>query len=303
MSEVTGVLLLWKPRGMTSFAAVQEVKKIFKTKKAGHTGTLDPDVDGVLPVCFGRATKIVEYLTADSKTYVGEVTLGTSTTTEDASGEVISEKKVTNVITEEEVEEVFSQLTGEITQIPPMFSAVKVNGKRLYEYAREGITVERPQRQVTIYGLTLESKVIKKENGQVSFRFQVHCSKGTYVRTLSVTIGEMLGYPAHMSDLTRTISGRFMKDQCVTLNQLKDMSVNELAGCLVSIEESLSNYPKTVVDESTENKIMNGAILPQLIDESPVALYNQQGECLALYQTHPKRIGMMKPAKMLKTNH
>ncbi|UTR10825.1 tRNA pseudouridine(55) synthase TruB [Evansella sp. LMS18] len=302
--NTSGVLPLWKPAGMTSFAAVQEVKKIFHTKKAGHTGTLDPDVDGVLPVCLGRATKLVEYLTASEKIYEGEVTIGTSTTTEDKSGDIVEEKAVEREITEAEIEEVLSSLRGEITQVPPMFSAVKVKGKRLYEYAREGLTVDRPERQVTIFELVRTSPPVIKADGQVSFRFRARCSKGTYIRTLSVTIGEKLGYPAHMSDLTRTGSGRFFAEDCLTLERLKELKEeNALSSALFSMEDSLSEFPKAVISPETEEKVMNGAILPASVinvDESLVALYNQQGECLALYQKHPKRIGMIKPAKMLK---
>ncbi|MBU9722699.1 MULTISPECIES: tRNA pseudouridine(55) synthase TruB [Bacillaceae] len=298
---MSGVLPLLKPRGMTSFKAVQEVKKIFRTRKAGHTGTLDPDVDGVLPICLGRATKIVEYLTADRKIYEGQVTIGSSTITEDASGEIVSEKKVDRDITKEEVLEVLSKLTGKITQVPPMYSAVKVKGKKLYEYAREGKTVERPKREVTIYELSLESDIEKTGDGKVHFRYRAVCSKGTYIRTLSVTMGELLGYPAHMSDLTRTASGMFPIEECISLDQLREFDENELSKCLISIENALSTFPKKTVDEITEQKVMNGAVLPQIMDESMIALYNQQGECLALYQKHPKRVGMMKPAKMIKS--
>ncbi|MFA9558038.1 tRNA pseudouridine(55) synthase TruB [Evansella sp. AB-rgal1] len=303
-NEVTGVLPLWKPRGMTSFGAVLEVKKIFQTKRVGHTGTLDPEVDGVLPICLGRATKIVEYLTADQKTYEGEVTIGFSTTTEDQSGEVVEEKIVDRAITEEEVNNVLRELTGEIVQIPPMFSAVKVKGKRLYEYARAGITVERPKRNVTIYELTLLSPIETTDEGNVRFRFKAVCSKGTYIRTLSVTIGEKLGFPAHMSLLTRTSSGVFQGKDCITLEQLKALKEEEKQlTTLLSIEDALSIYPKETVTEEIEAKIMNGALLPASLvnmDETLIALYNQQGECLALYEKHPKRVGMLKPAKMLK---
>ncbi|MCD8511653.1 MAG: tRNA pseudouridine(55) synthase TruB [Bacillus sp. (in: Bacteria)] len=300
--DVNGVLPLWKPRGMTSFAAVQEVKKIFKMKRAGHTGTLDPEVNGVLPICLGRATKIVEYLTADRKTYEGEVTIGFSTTTEDQSGEIVEKKPVDREITEEEVLQVFEELTGEIKQVPPMFSAVKVKGKRLYEYAREGITVERPERPVTIYELSLLSPVEKQEDGTVKFSYRAECSKGTYIRTLSVTIGEKLGYPAHMSKLTRTASGAFSQEDCISLEDLRERDRDMQEAAVLSIEQALKEYPKKTIDTTLEEKVLNGAILPFStinMDEPLVGLYNQQGVCLALYEKHPRRHGMMKPAKML----
>src|SRR6476620_5807093 len=150
-----GILPLLKPKGMTSHDCVFKLRKILKTKKVGHTGTLDPDVTGVLPICIGRATKVAEYLTEAGKAYEGEVTLGFSTTTEDASGDKVAEKRITQVFQREQILEVLESLTGKIEQTPPMFSAVKVNGKKLYEYARAGIEVERPTREVTIYEITL----------------------------------------------------------------------------------------------------------------------------------------------------
>ena len=150
-----GIIPLFKPKGMTSHDCVFKLRKILKTKKVGHTGTLDPDVSGVLPICIGRATKVAEFITDAGKAYEGEVTLGYSTHTEDASGEIVEEKKVDRIITKDEIEKVFHDFTGTITQTPPMFSAVKVNGKRLYEYARQGMIVERPTRTVNIYSIEL----------------------------------------------------------------------------------------------------------------------------------------------------
>ncbi|ADU30710.1 tRNA pseudouridine(55) synthase TruB [Evansella cellulosilytica] len=305
MKEPIGILPLWKPRGMTSFDAVKEVKKIYHTKRVGHTGTLDPDVDGVLPICLGRATKLVEYLTADKKTYEGEVTLGFSTTTEDASGEVVAEKKVDEKIREEDVRELFNHLIGEITQTPPMYSAIKVKGKRLYEYAREGKIIDRPSRKVSIYHIELVSPVEKTIDKNVKFRFRVTCSKGTYIRTLSVMIGEKFGYPAHMSSLTRTASGQFKKEDCIELHKLRALQEkNEQNDVLMPIELALRHYPKITLPQELEQKVMNGALLPDTlinVDEPLIAMYNQQGECLALYELHPKRSGMLKPAKMLKS--
>ena len=154
-----GVLLLDKPAGMTSHDCVNIVRKVLKTKKVGHTGTLDPSVTGVLPICVGRATKISQFLTANEKEYLGEVTIGFSTTTEDADGELVEEKRVDRTITKEEVEAALKSMLGSSIQVPPMYSAVKVNGKKLYEYARAGLEVERPRREVTIYELELLGNV------------------------------------------------------------------------------------------------------------------------------------------------
>ena len=170
---------------MTSHDAVFKLRKILGTKKIGHGGTLDPDVVGVLPIAVGKATRMVEFMQDEGKVYEGEITLGYSTTTEDASGEVVAKTPVLSPLDEKLVDEAIASLTGPITQIPPMYSAVKVNGRKLYEYARAGEEVERPVRQVTIYDFTRTSE-IGYEEGLARFRFRVKCSKGTYIRTLSV---------------------------------------------------------------------------------------------------------------------
>ena len=251
-----GVVLLHKPKGMTSHDCVFKLRKILREKRIGHTGTLDPDVTGVLPICVGRATKIAQFLTSETKTYEGEVTLGFSTTTEDASGEVVETKHVDRVITRKEVEEVLAVLTGTIEQMPPMFSAVKVNGKKLYEYARAGQEVERPVRTITIHEFVLldDREVFEGEN--ISFRFRVTCSKGTYVRTLAVMIGEKLGFPSHMSHLVRTASGEFVLEDCISFEEIEENVQNgTVESIFISIDEALSKFPKMVVDEKQAEKI------------------------------------------------
>lgn len=220
--DLNGILPLYKPAGMTSHDCVAKIRKILKMKKVGHTGTLDPEVTGVLPICIGRATKVAQYMSDYSKTYEGEVTLGFSTTTEDFTGEVVKTKKVEVRISMEELEKVIAKFTGEIEQIPPMYSAVKVNGKKLYEYARAGQQVERPRRKIEVYHLTILGEPIYA-NDMFSFSFRVNCSKGTYVRTLAVDIGQALGYPAHMSALTRTASGPFVKEDCLTFEKIEQL--------------------------------------------------------------------------------
>lgn len=301
------MLLLNKPKGMTSHDCVFKVRKLVKMKKVGHTGTLDPDVSGVLPICLGRATKIVEYVTAANKTYEGEVKIGFSTNTEDASGEIVEEKRVDREITEDEVLNVLHSLTGEIIQTPPMYSAVKVNGKRLYEYARQGMVIERPSRKITIHKLELLSDIIQNDS-TVSFRFRVTCSKGTYVRTLAVQIGEKLGYPSHMSDLKRTSSGEFTLDQCITLNELENLVENgTVQEHLLSIEDALSHLPKFTINDKVAEKVKNGSVfpVPQELNELQVgepitALHN--GKILAIYQRHPDKPQSIKPIKVLVNN-
>ncbi|WP_449540052.1 tRNA pseudouridine(55) synthase TruB [Ferdinandcohnia sp. Marseille-Q9671] len=302
-----GILLLNKPKGMTSHDCVFKVRKLVKMKKVGHTGTLDPDVSGVLPICLGRATKIVEYITAANKTYVGEVTIGYSTTTEDSSGEKVNEKKVERPIVKDEVIKVLQSLTGEITQTPPMYSAIKVNGKRLYEYARKGIEVERPSRKIVIHELTLLSD-IQHNDGTVTFRFQVTCSKGTYVRTLAVQIGEELGFPAHMSDLIRTASGEFTLEHCITLQDVENLVQNEsIQDHLLTIEDALAHLRKILINDKVAEKVKNGSVLPlpeELHDlkvGEPIAVEHNR-EILAIYQKHPEKTQLLKPIKVLVNN-
>ena len=300
-----GVVLLHKPKGMTSHDCVFKLRKILREKRIGHTGTLDPDVTGVLPICVGRATKIAQFLTSETKTYEGEVTLGFSTTTEDASGEVVETKHVDRVITRKEVEEVLAVLTGTIEQMPPMFSAVKVNGKKLYEYARAGQEVERPVRTITIHEFVLldDREVFEGEN--ISFRFRVTCSKGTYVRTLAVMIGEKLGFPSHMSHLVRTASGEFLLEDCISFEEIEENVQNgTVESIFISIDEALSKFPKMVVDEKQAEKIKNGMFLKnELQITTPfITVFDKNDRCLAIYEHHPKHPGMLKPMKVLVNN-
>lgn len=300
-----GVVLLHKPKGMTSHDCVFKLRKILREKRIGHTGTLDPDVTGVLPICVGRATKIAQFLTSETKTYEGEVTLGFSTTTEDASGEVVEKQDVNRVITRKEVEEALAELTGTIEQMPPMFSAVKVNGKKLYEYARAGQEVERPVRTITIHEFVLldEREVFEGEN--ISFRFRVTCSKGTYVRTLAVMIGEKLGFPSHMSHLVRTASGEFLLEDCISFEEIEENVQNgTVESIFISIDEALSKFPKMVVDEKQAEKIKNGMFLNNELETTApfITVFDKNDRCLAIYEHHPKHPGMLKPMKVLVNN-
>ncbi|KXU15532.1 tRNA pseudouridine synthase B [Streptococcus oralis] len=218
---MNGIINLKKEAGMTSHDAVFKLRKILGTKKIGHGGTLDPDVVGVLPIAIGKATRMVEFMQDEGKVYEGEITLGFSTTTEDASGEVVAETPVLSRLDETIVDEAIASLTGLITQIPPMYSAVKVNGRKLYEYARAGQEAERPERQVTIYQFERTSP-ISYESELARFTFRVKCSKGTYIRTLSVDLGEKLGYAAHMSQLTRTSAAGLKLEDALTLSEISE---------------------------------------------------------------------------------
>jgi tRNA pseudouridine55 synthase len=305
--HLEGILPLFKPAGLTSHDCIFKLRKILKTKKVGHTGTLDPDVTGVLPVCIGRATKVAEYVTDAGKAYEGEVTIGFSTTTEDASGDVVEKKTIDRGFTRDELQSVLTSLTGEIEQTPPMYSAVKVNGTRLYEYARKGIEVERPTRKVKIYSIELLDDRQEFSGETVSFRFQVDCSKGTYIRTLAVMIGEKLGYPAHMSKLERTRAASFALDDCLTFSEVEEkMEQGTIENYLYPLEEALSHLPKYVINDKVAEKVKNGAVLPLPENngnwDGPIVVENEAKVALAIYAKHPNKPGLMKPVKVLRNN-
>ena len=304
---MNGILPLWKERGMTSHDCVFKLRKILHTKKVGHGGTLDPDVDGVLPICVGKGTKVIEFLTDSGKIYEGEITLGFSTTTEDASGEVVETTKLTESFTNEAIDQAMAALTGEITQIPPMYSAVKVNGKRLYEYARNGETVERPQRKALIESFERTSEPVwNAEQGTQTWRFRVVCGKGTYVRTLSVDTGKQLGVAAHMSDLTRTASGGFDQTQAVTLEQIAQAVENgTLDEYLLPVEYGVQSFERIDISDELWSKVKNGMRLPfeafgfVEMPKQPFAVFYQD-QVVCLYQPHTQK-GTVKPLKVLRT--
>lgn len=302
-----GILPLNKPAGLTSHDCVFKLRKILKTKRIGHTGTLDPDVTGVLPICIGKATKVAEYITDAGKAYEGEVTIGISTTTEDASGDIVEKKTVNRVITREEILEVFHSLTGEINQTPPMFSAVKINGRKLYEYARLGIEVDRPTRKVNIYSIKLLDNRQEFQGETISFRFQVDCGKGTYIRTLAVMIGERLGYPAHMSDLERIRSATFKLDDCLTFTQIENlMEMGTIENFLFPLESALFHLPKYIINDTVARKVKNGSLLPipehLELENRQIILETEEGIALAIYAKHPNKNGLMKPVKVLRND-
>lgn len=301
---MNGILPLWKERGMTSHDCVFKLRKILRTKKVGHTGTLDPGVEGVLPICIGQATRIAEYLTDAGKTYEAIISIGRTTTTEDAEGETVEEDLTIKKFSREQLLEVLASLTGVIEQTPPMFSAVKVNGKRLYEYARKGESVERPTRQVTIYNLELLDELAQYEGQEITFPVRIACSKGTYIRTLAVQIGQALGYPAHMKELVRTASGTFTQDNCFTLAQVAElMETEQVASCILPVEYALADYPYIEITNANEKEIFNGQVLPAdaLLNSHDKIVYGINGKAVAVYQAHPTKDGLMKPHKMFPT--
>ncbi len=303
-----GILPLWKERGMTSHDCVFKLRKILRTKKVGHGGTLDPDVDGVLPICIGKGTKVIEFLSDSGKIYAGEITLGYSTTTEDASGEIVEQVALEKPFSSEEIDAAMQGLTGEITQVPPMYSAVKVNGKRLYEYARNNEEVTRPERQAFISSFKRTSEPVWDAEKKIQkWRFEVECGKGTYVRTLSVDTGRLLGVPAHMSDLTRLASGGFSKDQAVTLSQVAQlMTDNQLNQVLLPIEFGVKDFQRLDISAELWSKVKNGArLLYQEFGllakpEGYLAIFYKD-YVVSIYENHPSKPGVLKPLKVLRT--
>ncbi len=298
---MNGILPLWKERGMTSHDCVFKLRKILKTKKIGHTGTLDPGVEGVLPICIGQATRIAEYLTDSGKEYEAIVSIGRTTTTEDAEGETVDQDLSFKSISKAQLINTLQQLTGEIEQTPPMYSAVKVNGRKLYEYARKGETVERPTRTVTIHSLELLDETEHFEGEEITFKIRIACSKGTYIRTLAVQIGELLGYPAHMASLVRTKSGTFTEENCMTLQEVaKQMEEGTIHERILPVEYALTTYPFIEVDELNEKQILNGQVLPihDLLKIHDKIVFSADGKARAVYIQHPEKNDFMKPEKM-----
>ena len=246
--KVNGILLLDKPIGISSNAALQEAKHLFKAAKAGHTGNLDPLATGMLPLCFGEATKMSAYLLDSDKVYVGTCKLGVRTSSADAEGEVIQTREVPE-LTEAQVLEVLEPFKGDIEQIPPMHSALKQNGQPLYKLARQGIVVERKPRPVTIFKLEL-----LEMNGD-ELKLYIHCSKGTYIRTLVEDIGEVIGCGAHLSQLRRTKVGPFQEAGMITLDELHKQAEAEGAESLdrhlLPLDHALGDYPEIKLTENS----------------------------------------------------
>lgn len=299
-----GIIALYKDRRMTSFACVNRLRHVLHEKRIGHAGTLDPNVDGVLPICIGKATKVVDFLHEQPKTYVGELLIGEATETEDLDGKVIAEKEVPAPITGDVLQKIMGEMTGKLTQIPPMYSAVRVHGKHLYEYARAGETVERPKRLVTINNFSLVSSSYDAQSRRQRVRFKVQCSKGTYVRTMAVDLAKRLGYPGVMSSLTRVASGGFTIDQTISLRDVDDLVANQMIGHYVlPMEVAFEDWQRIELTANQWRAVKNGGWLT--INELPadsqkrVALF-YNNEIKALYYHADKQ--HYKPLKMLAVN-
>lgn len=261
-----GVLLVHKPAGMTSHDVVNRIRKIFHTKKVGHCGTLDPEATGILVLCIGKATKALQFLMSETKEYQATLVLGQATDTYDASGQVVDQKPFQGVFN---VDNVLQSFVGLQEQLPPMYSAIKVNGKKLYEYARNHEKVEVQPRSIVIHRIEL----IDQHDQFITFRVQ--CSKGTYIRSLCVDIGQKLGYPAHMQKLVRLASGHFRLENCFSLEDIEQGHYH-----MLSLEEAFQHFEHYVVEDA--QIVYHGKKIKSDIDHQ-VVVCNQEGQVLAVY--------------------
>ena len=291
---LSGIINLKKEAGMTSHDAVFKLRKILKEKKIGHGGTLDPDVTGVLPIAVGKATRLIEYMQEEGKIYEGEITLGISTTTEDASGEVVEVTPVSPDLSQEMVDQAMAAFVGQIVQIPPMYSAVKVDGRKLYEYARAGQEVERPKRTIEISSFERTSPLVA-EGDLVSFTFRVKCGKGTYVRTLSVDLGAKLGYASHMSKLERTGSAGLTLDDALTLAEISDLVEKEDFSFLRPLELGIGDLPTVELTSEQVTEVSFGRRISLETDVDLLAAFHQD-KLIAILE---RRDDLYKPRKVM----
>lgn len=273
---ISGVLLLDKAHGISSNTALQQVKRLFQAEKAGHTGNLDPIATGLLPVCFGEATKFSQYLLDADKKYQAVIKLGSNTTTGDTEGEIISQHPVTAKLSQ--VEQVLRNMVGPMRQIPPMYSALKHEGKALYTYARAGVEIERKAREITIYQLSLDAFVGDELSVSVS------CSKGTYIRVLAEDIGAALGCGAHLKALRRVATGGFDIGQALTFSHLEQMSAEQRDAVLLPADCLLEGMPKVVLDSESAYYLQQGQPVWQARQSSKglVSLYGPDKAFLGL---------------------
>ena len=301
--ELNGVINVYKEKGFTSHDVVAIVRRTIHMKKVGHTGTLDPDAEGVLPVCVGKATKLSDVIMDGRKSYRAMLRLGMTTTTEDASGEVLETKEVD--FNEDKIREVVASFIGKLEQVPPMYSAVKVNGKKLYELAREGKEIERKSRTIEVYDIRIR-QFLPPDRVEID----VDCSKGTYIRTLCSDIGKALGCGGHMAELLRTRTGAFSLENAIKLDELKALAEQEkVETVLLTMEEALEDFPVVKVSEKSQKFLYNGGkIQERFLTEKPAVL--TEGEIVATYDYENNLVGLyeikkeesnffIKPFKML----
>ena len=294
-----GILNIYKEQGFTSHDVVAKLRGICKQKKIGHTGTLDPDAVGVLPVCLGKATKVCDLLTDKDKTYEAVLQLGVVTDTQDMSGEILSKQEV--LVSREEIEEAVMSFVGDYDQIPPMYSALKINGKKLYELAREGKVVERKARRITIHDIQIAA--IDMEQKTVTMT--VSCSKGTYIRTLCHDIGEKLGCGGVMATLKRTKVSSFMIEDSLTLSEVEELvKAGKIEEHLVKVDSMFSNLTAVTVSKKYQKYVDNGnkieiSFLTEPVTTSPkqeFRVYDEEQRFVGIFEAENRKT--LKPKKM-----
>ncbi|MCF6252884.1 MAG: tRNA pseudouridine(55) synthase TruB [Methylococcaceae bacterium] len=288
--NIHGILLLDKRLGVSSNRVLQEVKRLFNANKAGHTGSLDPLATGLLPLCFGEATKVSAMMLDDNKRYQVVIKLGIMTDTGDAEGKVI-EKKPVPELSLAEIESCLHSFTGEIDQVPPMYSALKHNGRKLYELAREGKTIERKARRITIFELKLLHTTAD------SLKLDVFCSKGTYIRSLAEDIGHYLGCGGTVTELRRTQAGQFNIEHAFTIEQLQEMDFEALTNCLIEVDKPLETIPAIELSTKQARLVKHGQQIETEVEanQGMVRMYSEQvflglGEMLLNGKLVPKKI-------------
>ena len=288
-----GILPIYKERGMTSHDVVFRARRILQMKKIGHSGTLDPEVDGVLLLLLGGATKVSDYAMDLGKSYRAEVCIGLKTTTEDLTGDIVEECEVSN-INIDEIKSILKSMIGEIEQKPPIYSAIKVNGRKLYEYARSGqFDIEIPTRKVNIYNISfIENSEYYKDN-KFYFSIDIDCGKGTYVRTIATSIGEKLRLPSTMSKLTRTRSGEITLEKCLKLSEVEQCVQEELLEQkLLRKEYALEEYQFVEIPKYRAQQVMNGLRFRKNqfpdYDFTDGIVFTYKGEAIAIYYLKDK---------------
>lgn len=286
-ATVHGLAVLDKPAGITSHDLVQQVRRRLGERRVGHAGTLDPDATGLMLVGVGNVTRLLRFLSALGKTYTAEVVFGVETNTLDAAGEVVARHDMSALTIDDVRRCVDAHLTGAIMQVPPMVSALKVDGRRLHELAREGIEVERQPRPVTIHRFDIGDRLVDGDDGTRVLEIEVHCSSGTYVRTLADDLGHLLGGGAHLRRLRRTAVGLYTLDDVTTLDECR----------LLPARDAMRGVAEVTVDEATAALVANGRVLPAWDGDGPWSVVGPDGDLLAVYEQF--RAGEAKPAVVL----
>ncbi len=294
--KVNGIILLNKPTGMSSNAALQHVKHLFHAKKAGHTGSLDPLATGMLPICLGEATKLCQYLLEVDKTYIVTAQLGVRTTTSDSEGEVVSTRDVPE-LSQDDIDIALDAFRGEVSQVPSMFSALKHQGQPLYKLARQGIEVERPSRQINVY----ENKILNWENNQLTL--EISCSKGTYIRTIVDDLGEKLGCGAHVIALHRSSVAGYDADQMMTMDQLNEQYEEDndkvLDPYLMPLSSALQHWQSVELNDTLLHFIRQGqsVLVPNAPTSGLLRLLDQKNELVAIGEVQDD--GKIKPKRLV----